>query len=76
MITEDAGRQTVIGYDPATLRPLWTMRTSTLNGFFDCGSLLCISSGLGEVDALDPATGQVTWKSDGWDYASRCPAAG
>jgi outer membrane protein assembly factor BamB len=69
VITEDAGRQTVTGYDPDTLRSLWTFRTSTFNGFFDCGALLCVSDGPREVNARDPATGRVVWTSDGWDYA-------
>lgn len=69
VVTEDAGRQTVVGYDPDTLRSLWTLRTSTFNGFFDCGALLCVSNGPREVDALDPATGRSAWTSDGWDYA-------
>jgi len=69
VITEDAGRQTVTGYHPDSLRSLWTLETGTLNGFFDCGALLCVSTGPGGVAALDPATGQVAWRSEGWEYA-------
>jgi outer membrane protein assembly factor BamB len=69
VISEDAGRQTVTGYDPDTLRSLWTNQTSTFYGFFDCGALLCVSNGPGEVHALDPATGRVVWRSEGWDFA-------
>jgi outer membrane protein assembly factor BamB len=69
VITEDAGRQTMIGYDPDTLRSLWTIRASSFYGFFDCGQLLCVSNGPRAVDALDPATGRVVWRSEGWDYA-------
>jgi hypothetical protein len=69
VITEDAGRQTVAGYVPDTLRSLWTTRTSSFNSFFDCGALLCVSNGPRKIDALDPATGRVAWTSEGWDYA-------
>jgi hypothetical protein len=69
VITENAGRQTVTGYHPDTLRSVWTTTNSSFNTLFDCGALLCISTGPRQVDAVDPATGRVAWTSEGWDYA-------
>jgi hypothetical protein len=71
--SENAGKQTVTGYEPDTLRALWTTETSSFNSFFDCGELLCVSNGPRQVDALDPATGRTVWTGKDWEYARQMP---
>jgi hypothetical protein len=70
VIHADDTEQTMIAYDPETLRPLWDKALPpSLGGAFDCGDLLCTGSESGEVNALDPATGEVRWRGSGWDHA-------
>ena len=35
----------------------------------DCGPVLCVRTGNNELQALDPATGEVRWRSSQWGWA-------
>lgn len=69
VIREDAGKQVVDAYRPETLDRIWSRTISTFNNFFECGARICINTGRGVVEAVDPGTGRLAWTSPGWDYA-------
>jgi outer membrane protein assembly factor BamB len=69
VVHTDGAEQTIIGYDPETLRPRWDRAFPLSAGAFDCGDLLCTGTESGEVTALDPATGEVRWRGSGWEHA-------
>jgi outer membrane protein assembly factor BamB len=61
--------QKITAYDVDSLRPRWERTGESAFGAFGCGALLCAGTAESEVDALDPATGQVRWHAAGWDFA-------
>lgn len=65
----DGSRQTITAYEVDTLRPRWEWKGGSGSGAQSCGALLCATTAPGEVDALDPATGEVRWHASGWDLA-------
>lgn len=65
----DGRQQRITAYHVDSLRPRWEWTGGYGSGVFQCSALLCASTAEGEVDALDPATGQVRWHASGWDVA-------
>lgn len=70
---DNAGRQDVTAYETDTLRPRWSMTTSMFNTYFGCGRWMCFGVAPRAVEAVDPATGRVVWRSEDWDYARPLP---
>jgi hypothetical protein len=75
VLHENAGRQSVSGYDPDTLKVRWTKRAGTFNSLFGCGALLCVSTAPGEVEAVEPMTGRNVWRGTGWESARPVPGS-
>jgi outer membrane protein assembly factor BamB len=69
LVRLDGGEQKITAYDGDTLKPRWERTGPAASGPFACGTLLCVSTAEGEVDALDPVTGSVRWHGTGWDFA-------
>jgi outer membrane protein assembly factor BamB len=65
----DGVREKLTAYEVDTLRPRWERPGPLSSGVLDCGALICVTTGAGEVEALDPVTGAPRWRSSGWDYA-------
>ncbi|WP_067507830.1 PQQ-binding-like beta-propeller repeat protein [Actinoplanes sp. TFC3] len=57
-------RATVAAYDPATLAERWHLSSETFDGFYGCGSVMCLSDAAG-ISGYDPATGQRRWQREG-----------
>ena len=53
------------GYDPVTLRRLWSRPAEGAVDALPCGPLTCLAGPFG-VRAVDPATGVQRWYADGW----------
>jgi hypothetical protein len=59
-------RATLTSYDLPDLTPRWTQTELTPGGPDDCGPVLCVQSYSESVVGLDPRTGSIRWRAQGW----------
>jgi PQQ-like domain len=68
LIVADGGdpqKSAISSYDVDTLALTWRRTSEPLDGAAPCGPVLCLVDGLG-VQAVDPRTGVLRWRADGW----------
>ncbi|MEV4715736.1 PQQ-binding-like beta-propeller repeat protein [Micromonospora noduli] len=69
LLSIDRGSGTVTAYELDQLKPRWTRARVHIDFALDCGPVLCLRTGNNELQALDPATGEVRWRSSQWGWA-------
>ncbi|MGC4756431.1 PQQ-binding-like beta-propeller repeat protein [Micromonospora trifolii] len=69
LLAIDRGSGTVTAYGLDQLEPRWTRARLHVDFALDCGPVLCVRTGNNELQALDPATGEVRWRSSQWGWA-------
>ncbi|MFI6241091.1 PQQ-binding-like beta-propeller repeat protein [Micromonospora sp. NPDC050795] len=69
LLAIDRGSGTVTAYGLDQLEARWTRARLHVDFALDCGPVLCVRTGNNELQALDPATGQVRWSSTQWGWA-------
>ncbi|MFE9192341.1 PQQ-binding-like beta-propeller repeat protein [Micromonospora sp. NPDC007208] len=69
LLAIDRGSGTVTAYGLDQLVPRWTRARLHVDFALDCGPVLCVRTGNNELQALDPATGEVRWRSSQWGWA-------
>ena len=69
LLAIDRGSGTVTAYGLDQLEPRWTRARVHVDFALDCGPVLCVRTGNNELQALDPATGEVRWRSSQWGWA-------
>ncbi|MET8357094.1 PQQ-binding-like beta-propeller repeat protein [Micromonospora sp. NPDC005171] len=69
LLAIDRGSGTVTAYGLDQLAPRWTRARLHVDFTLDCGPVLCVRTGNNELQALDPATGEVRWRSTQWGWA-------
>ncbi|MGC4869912.1 PQQ-binding-like beta-propeller repeat protein [Micromonospora sp. DT53] len=78
LLAIDRGSGTINAYGLDRLERRWTRASGPIEFALDCGPVVCLRTGGNELQALDPATGDVRWRSDrwlwGWPYESRLMA--
>ncbi|MGW5560980.1 outer membrane protein assembly factor BamB family protein [Micromonospora sp. NPDC003944] len=75
LLAIDRGSGTINAYGLDRLDKLWTRTGGPIEFALNCGPVVCLRSAGNELLALDPATGDVRWRSDrwlwGWPYDGR-----
>ncbi|MEU1589187.1 PQQ-binding-like beta-propeller repeat protein [Micromonospora sp. NPDC005710] len=78
LLATDKGSGTINAYGLDRLDRRWTRDSGPVEFALDCGPVVCLRTGGNELLALDPATGDVRWRSDrwlwGWPYENRLMA--
>ncbi|MBG6103020.1 MULTISPECIES: PQQ-binding-like beta-propeller repeat protein [Micromonospora] len=78
LLAIDRGSGTINAYGLDRLDRRWTRASGPIEFALDCGPIVCLRTGGNELQALDPATGDVRWRSDrwlwGWPYGGRLMA--
>ncbi|WP_433317115.1 PQQ-binding-like beta-propeller repeat protein [Micromonospora sp. CA-269861] len=78
LLAIDRGSGTINAYGLDRLDRRWTRASGPVEFALDCGPVVCLRTGGNELQALDPATGEVRWRSDrwlwGWPYEDRLMA--
>ncbi|MFC0508710.1 PQQ-binding-like beta-propeller repeat protein [Micromonospora costi] len=59
--------QTVTAYDLDRLERRWVVPLPAVESVGVCGEVLCVWVRDGGLQALDPATGALRWRTSGWD---------
>ncbi|WFE49608.1 PQQ-binding-like beta-propeller repeat protein [Micromonospora sp. WMMD1155] len=69
LLVIDRGSGAVTAYGLDQLDRRWIRPNVTVDFALDCGPVLCLRTGANQLQALDPATGEVRWSSDRWGWA-------
>ncbi|MEU8159049.1 PQQ-binding-like beta-propeller repeat protein [Micromonospora parva] len=69
LLAVDRGSGAVTAYGLDRLDRRWTRTRVNVDFTLDCGPVLCLRTGNNELQALDPATGEVRWRSSRWGWA-------
>ncbi|MEV6492539.1 PQQ-binding-like beta-propeller repeat protein [Actinoplanes sp. NPDC051633] len=67
-VLQKDGALAMNAFDVRTMRQIWTWTGRGEGGAFNCGKLICFTGQPG-VEAIDPVTGDVVWRSASWDWA-------
>jgi hypothetical protein len=62
-------RATLTSYGLPDLTPRWSQTELTPGGPDNCGPVLCVQSFSESVVGLDPRTGSIRWRAQGWQTA-------
>ncbi|MEU5904771.1 PQQ-binding-like beta-propeller repeat protein [Micromonospora sp. NPDC047527] len=80
LLAVDRGSATVTAYGLDRLDRRWTRVTGPVEFAGGCGPVVCLRTAAEELQALDPATGGLRWRSDrwlwGWPYGDRLMVSG
>ncbi|MGC5380761.1 PQQ-binding-like beta-propeller repeat protein [Micromonospora sp. DT68] len=68
LLAVDRGSATVTAYGLDRLDRRWTRTTGPVEFAANCGPVLCIRTGGGELLAIDPETGGLRWRTDRWSW--------
>lgn len=69
LLVIDRGSGTVTAYGLDQLDRRWIRPNVTVDFVMTCGPVLCLRTGANQLQALDPATGEVHWSSNRWGWA-------
>ncbi|MCG5472844.1 PQQ-like beta-propeller repeat protein [Micromonospora sp. LAH09] len=69
LLAIDRGSGTVTAYGLDQLDRRWTRTGVHVDFALDCGAVLCVRTGNNELQAVDPATGELRWSNSRWGWA-------
>ncbi|MGW5577292.1 outer membrane protein assembly factor BamB family protein [Micromonospora chokoriensis] len=69
LLVVDRGSGSVTAYGLDQLDRRWIRPNVTVDFAMNCGPVLCLRTGSNQLQALDPATGEVRWSSNRWGWA-------